>query len=402
MKTLKQLFITSALKILAIGALAGCGSDSSSTSDDLQAASQADDTRGATQTALGGAAGPAGITTLQIDATAGGLGAPTGRYTYVNLDTGAVLNLTEAEAAASTDWHIGFQRTRTKLNGGVSGPGTVTGALADAQDDFYDAGGNPDNSVFLNATAASELPSLQEVTDVSALTFSSDRHIPAITSDGGSDSWWAYNPMTHATSAAPDNWWLVKSAAGNSYAKLHATGLIRGATRDITLELFVQGVGQSSFSSTAIFPTLNIPLSGGAICYDFDAATVLGCTTTDWDIKVEYTNRSYNIWTNGGTSGSGAGAAFGTVAAADIGDYPSGTLHTNGRNISSLYKSDSAGGLFVDNSWYAYGLQGNSKLWPNYRVYAIDSGSAEYALQILSYYDLADTSGHITFRYKEL
>lgn len=346
-----------------------------------------------------------------IDATAGGFGAPPtdpkNKYTYFNLDSGAVVALTDAEATTSGDWHIAFKRSSIKLNGGVSGSGGVKGALADDQADLYNGSDtSPNVSVFLAATKDTEKEDFDAMTktNADALGYQADRNIPAITGTGGADSWWAYDPVTHATSANANNGWLVRSVEGNSYARLRATGLVKTATsRDVTLELFVQGVGQAAFSTTALTHTFNIPLAGGVKCYDFDAATEADCTGATWDIKAEYdaVARLYNLWTNGGvsTTTGGKGAAFGKIASTDIGGYVDGTHDAGGTDISGLYFSDKVGGVFVDKSWYAYSLQNDHKLYPNYRVYAIDTGAAKYKLQILSYYDAGGASGWITLRH---
>ncbi len=345
-----------------------------------------------------------GIMTVRLNATAGGLGAapgdPENKFTYFSLKTGKVIDISDEDSKSSTDWDIAFKRTNIKLNGGVSGPGDVQGAVADSQDEYYDDSGDANTSVFLNATAANELASIQAVSAVSDLDFESDRNIAAIVGGYGDQSMWSYDPLTHKVSAVPERWFVVRSAGGDSYAKLHATNLVRTATRDITLELFVQGVGESAFSATALTPTFSLPLAGGAVCYDFDTNTNLDCSDHNWDIKVEYADRMYNVWTNGGVSGAGEGAALGPVS--DIDSYVSGTLLSSGRDYSAMYRKDSVGGVFVDNSWYEYGLQGAHKLWPNYRVYAIKDSDHEYALQILSFYDEAGTSGMISFRYKPL
>lgn len=351
------------------------------------------------------------MASVQIDATAGGLGAspddPKNKYTYFNLDTGQVVNLSDADATASSAWHIAFKRTSIKLNGGVSGPGTVAGAVADAQDDFYDAAtGDPNPSVFLNATAESELAAFDAVTSAADLTFAEDRNVPYIKGDGSSDGWWLYSgPPTYTVSANPDKWWLVRSAAADSYTKFHVTNIVQ-ASRDITLEMFIQGTGNSAFSTTPITWMATIGAAGGSNCFDIDAAAEVDCTTaaTDWDIKVEVSadGRDWNIWSNGGVSGSGNGGAFGPIDSATIGAYVSGTSSPAGTDITRFYGQDSAGGVFKDNTWYAYSLQGNNKLWPNYRVYAIGTGSVQYKLQILSYYNDAGTSGWIRFRYEGL
>jgi len=392
MKAAKQPLIGPALIVLAVGSLSGCGGGNND--NDPQANNSPDN--------------PEGVITKQIDATAGGRGVaaddPANKYTYFNLGTEQVVELTDAEAETSSDWHIGFKRTNFKLNSGVSGPAGVKGAVADAQDDFYDVNGDPNSSVFLNASAASELAALDGVTSINGLTFVEDRNIPYIKGDGSSEGWWLYaGPPTHAVSANPDKWWLIKSAAANSYAKFNVTNIVQ-ASRDIRLDLFIQGVADSAFSTTATQWTAAIGAAGGSRCFDIDITAEVDCTTAaaDWDIKVEVAGQSWNIWTNGGVSGSGSGGAFGSFDSTAIADYLSGTINTSGTVISEMYGQDSAGGLFKDNTWYAYSLQGNNKLWPNYRVYAIDTGSAQYKLQILSFYDEAGTSGMIKFRYEGL
>jgi len=394
MKATKQKLLSLALIPFAVGVLSGCGSG---TKDNGPV--PGDD---------GSSNADGGVISQQIDATAGGRGAasddPANKYTYFNLATDTVLELTDAEAATSSDWHIAFKRTNFKLNGGASGPGSVKAVVAAAQDGFYASNGDPDNSVFLNASAESERAVLDGVSNIDGLSLEEDRNIPSIKSDGSDEAWWLYaGPPTHAVSANPDLWWLIKSAAADSYAKFQVTDIVQ-ASRDITLSLFIQGVGDSVFSSTATPWTAAIGAADGSRCFDIDSAAEVDCNTaaTDWDIKVEVVGQAWNIWTNGGVSGSGSGGAFGSFDSADIVGYVSGTVSASGTDITRMYDQDSVGGVFENNTWYAYNLADNSKLWPNYRVYVIDTGSAQYKLQVLSFYDVAGTSGMIQFRYQNL
>ncbi len=390
MQVIKPSLLNFAFIPIMLGTLVGCGGGSNGNDLDPNEGSAKQDNA------------------ITINATAGGRGAaaddPANKYTYFNLATKAVVELSDAEAATSSDWHIAFKRTSIKLNGGVAGPGSVTGVLAAAQDDFYDVKGDPDNSVFLNASATSELATLNGVTSINGLALVEDRNIPYIKGDGSSDGWWLYaGPPTHVVSANADLWWLIKSATADSYAKFNVTHIVQ-TTRDITLDLFIQGTADSEFSSTATAWTAAIGAAGGSRCFDIDSVAQVDCSTaaTDWDIKVEVVAQSWNIWTNGGVSGSGSGGAFGSFETTDIVNYVSGTVNTSGTDISAMYGQDSAGGVFKDNSWYAYNLEANSKLWPNYRVYIIDTGSVQYKLQMLSFYDAAGTSGMLKFRYQNL
>jgi HmuY protein len=372
---------------LTLGLLSACGGD------------------GNTDPAANNTTQPA-IAALQVAATAGGYGAaandPANKYTYVNLDRTEIIDLSDEQAERSGAWHIAFKRTNIKLNGGVSGPGAVQGALADGQDSFYDANGDADSSVFLNANADSELTSFESATDSSALTFSKDRNVPYIKGDGSNNGWWLYSGApTYSVSANPDQWWLIKSASADSYAKFHVSNIVQ-SSRDISLEFYIQAKTDSAFSNTLSLWTANIGSAGGSRCFDIDTVMAVDCDADSWDIKVEVAGQSWNIWTNGGVSGTALAGAFGPFDPSTAATYISGTLSPGGTNITRMYGQDSAGGLFKDNSWYAYGLQGASKLWPNYRVYAVDTGNSVHKLQILSYYDQSGMSANYNLRHADI
>ncbi|MEM7293535.1 MAG: HmuY family protein [Pseudomonadota bacterium] len=380
---------------LLVAALAGlsllltaCGGGSSSSSDG-----------GGSSSSSSGGSGDS-FTSVQIDATAGGFGAPAddpaNTFTFFNFDTGAVVENPTLRGGLMDDWHIAFKRTNIKLNGGVSGPGVVTGSVADSQDEYYDTSGDPDSSVFLNASASLEVGSLDAVTDTSALTFESDKDNPAVVGDGGDESWYAYDFMTHVVSANTDIWNIARGAAGSSFAKFHVTNIVQ-ATREITLELFVQGSVDVAFSMTPVSWTASIGAGGGALCYDFDTTAEVDCTSAaaDWDLQVEVSadGRGWYIWTNGGVRGDGSsGAAFGPL------DSGAAMAFVSGASVPN-YFSDTQSGVFKSSSWYAYNLTGSHRLWPNYRVYVIDTGSIQYKMQITSYYNNAGTSGYYSIRY---
>lgn len=340
---------------------------------------------------------------MSFDATAGGFGAPPSdpdnKFTYIDLGEREVVDLTDAEAASSQAWDIAFKRSDVRLNGGISGPGSVEGAVADAQEEFYNGDGSPNTSVFFSATPEGELQAFEDVTSASGLTFHEDTYAPAIVGDGTEDGWWLYDFMTHEVSANDDAWWIVRSAEDglDSYAKLRVSNIVQ-ADRHITFEMYVQGDGDAGFpamSTTPVEYTAGLGADGGTACYDFDTASEVGCGTDGWDFQVEVSadGRTWAIWTNGGITDDGDAAAFGPI------DDPDG--YASDADVPH-WSVDSAGGVFAESSWYAYSLQGKHDLWPNYRVYVIDTSSAQYKLQILTYYDEAETSGMYTIRVDEL
>lgn len=362
---------------------------------------------------------PPGVsfTTQTVDATAGGLGTPAGdprnKYTYVNLATGSIVDLSDADAATSSDWDIAFKRSLLKLNGGLSGPKGVVGYFTDNNADAYDVNNVPVLSWFQAATAETELSDFESVTAAripADTDFKTDKLVTAIKGDGTNDGWWFYHGApTFAVTAVATNWWVVRSSEGDTYTKVHVAELVRDSTasvRRFTLEWYYQGPADAVFGAGLQSRVVEVPLAGGAAYVDFDAPAddADPGNVPNWDLKIEYdgTAREYRITLNGGVSGTGRAAAFGPTTTPD--SYTSGTDST----LVTHYRSDSAGGIFVDSSWYAYGQTFSPavdhKLWPNYRVYLIKSGTDVYKLQILSYYHPQTTteSGWYTIRFERV
>jgi hypothetical protein len=68
-----------------------------------------------------------GVWTATVDASAGGFqGAARNPFLYIDLDTGAKVEVTDLEAGRTdVTWDIAVRRTSTFINGGDSGPGAV-------------------------------------------------------------------------------------------------------------------------------------------------------------------------------------------------------------------------------------------------------------------------------------
>lgn len=164
-------------------------------------------------------------------------------------------------------------------------------------------------------------------------------------------------------------------------------------------------VSDPVFSETAVSWVAPVPGDGDAICFDIDAGEETSCDdSSTWDLKFD---SDMKLWTNGGVSGSGAGAALGLLSWTDLLSWTSATVDpSSGTDVSSVYIEDSAGGVFTDSLWYAYDLEGTHLLYPNDRVYLIsdnpsDDTAAEYALQVIGYYggDGGTTSGYPRLRW---
>ncbi len=374
------------IPLAALVALSGCsgGSSGGSSSSSVEADETSND----------------GTTALVVDAS------DYEAYRYLNLETGELLDLSAAEAGTSTEWHLGFRRNSVIVNGGASGPGQVGAALVAAQDDFYLASGEPDSNVFLNATPDSELEHLLASYDAAGLTFTQDEIVAAVMGSGDMTGtlmdlgWYNYDMATHSISVNDSNAWILRSAEGNSFATLQATALTYDRTTGlaVTFSLNVEAAGTQGFVTPATFAA-SLPAEGGQQCFDFDTNAVVDCASDSWDLQLEVAGRDWNVWLNSGASGTGQAGAFGILDAASLGDYAGSAAIPE-----QHYVTDSPAGLFLESDWYAYNLSGGHKLWPNYRVYLIDTDisddtAARYQLQITNYYSEAGTSGHPNLRF---
>ena len=332
-------------------------------------------------------------------------------YVYLNLDTNTELSLTAEQAASSTDWHVAFRRFSVQLNGGASGPGAVAGAIADAQTDFYDAGGDPLVSVFTNATPESELSAF-EATLAAPGSWATDSVVTQLRGTSSTDGgWYLYNPMNGVMSANTENGWLIRSGEGNSYARMRAQELTFATRSGNGVESFefafdVQVPGTDQLTGSATFSG-SIPPAGGEVCFDFDADANVACSGTLWDVKIAFFGRDFYLRSNGGVSGEGAGAVFGPFEWDELSAWTSATIEPSGSSVVARYQEDVTSGIFDESSWYAYNLTGAHRLWPNYAVYLIDTNQADdaapqYALQITGYYDATGASGYPRLRWRRI
>ncbi|MGB1581244.1 MAG: HmuY family protein [Nevskiales bacterium] len=362
---------------------------------------------GETATSNCSAADADGVISCVVDATS---------YTdfvFFDFETGETVNLSEAQARSSDAWDIALRRYTVKSNGGSSSDGTSNagGALAAAQDDFYDANGDPNSSVFTNATAAGEREHL-----VTTLAIPDDWTEDSVVTTfdvepvSGDYGWYLYNFTDGNIGPNPGNGWILRSGEGDSYARMRVTGLdfptrSGNGVQSFEISFDVQPSGVSSFSTTATF-TGSIPGEGGEICFDFDNDQTVACSGKNWDIKIGFVGRDFFLNTNSGPNGDGDAGGFGPLPWADAQSYTNGTTGPGGEPLALLYQADADKSIVNLEDWYAYNLSNQHQLWPNYRVYMInsditDDNSALYAIQIINYYHPSTgVSGHISFNYR--
>ena len=98
-------------------------------------------------------------------------------------------------------------------------------------------------------------------------------------------------------------------------------------------------------------------------------------TSSDWDLAFD----GFDVFTNGGASGAGQGAAFGPLDAA--------TFASGDTSEVPFLTPDKAGGAFLD--WYAYQSETHA-LYSRYHVYGVREGARSWKVQILTYYGQRD------------
>jgi len=314
------------------------------------------------------------------------------------------LNLITGEAVGKDDtWHVAFNRNAAMLNSGASGTGNVGGALGDAQAGFYKASGEPDLNVFLNTSPDAELSHLKETFPAPA-KWSADALVSAF-----GKSWYDYDLQNHAVTQADNIGYLVRSAEGDSYARMRIKSLHFGASaQTFELEFKVQPNTSQQFAPQIITFGQPAGYTSGSVCFDFDADATVDCATSElWDVMIGFAGREVFLRTNSGPSGPGQGGAVGPFDWNELKNYTSATTDTSGQSLKPAYVPDTTGGTFTDNLWYEYNLQGAHKLWPNYRVYLINTDTKTesapvYALQIISYYGEDGSSGQPVVRWKPI
>lgn len=309
------------------------------------------------------------------------------KFVYWDLDAGEVVELTEEEAATDTVWDVAFKRTSVFLNSNnADNPVSVydTGNNAD----FWDAEGNAVVDSFVNATADSEK---QEYLDVDTTAIpTDDTMFSNDVTDHILDGYYTYDFATHTVSANAENFFIVKN--NDMYTKFAVTGLTQDGrvASDFTLSV-----------SYDFADSVELMLDGAAICtgdathayVDFATASVVAADAAH-DLTVACGEGGFDFDMNIADSAVAYQDFSNNIADADT----ASTYSSYGYFKTNQYTT----AAFGDLNWYAYGIQGNHKLWSKFGVYVIKTGDKHFKFQITSYYDEEGNSGNYSFRADEL
>lgn len=317
------------------------------------------------------------------------------QWNYVDLTTGK-------SVAKSDNWHIAVQRYSVIVNSDVDV------ALLAEQSDFYN-GITPIESIFVNATASSEVEHLTQEFDLDSANFATPS--TSLITEVTGDRFFDYQFTNHKLYANDDAVWVIRSSTGSAYAKLRPIKLYDDATAsyDPTFELYVQGKDDSGFSSTPTHWQIPLTDSVGTECYDIDSNSAIDCANNEWDIHFDFNPaaRLFELKLNGGISGSGSASALlsGPFEWADNDKLTAGIQDNDDSTFtitSFHYGRDSQASTLTESPWYAYGIQGGHGIWPNYRVYGLRNDTDAFAVQFVNYYNEQAQSGHVTLRFRTL
>jgi len=325
---------------------------------------------------------------------------------YYDLDTMAVVDLTEETAATDTTWDVAFERYKLHLNGNnADKPVSIYNLNNNA--DFY---GDDGKAIGDNITAATPESELQEYLEVTTANIPSDVSMfIADESEKTIADWYNYDMSNHAVTAAETNYFVTKN--GELFSKFSVTGLVLDGTNvtDITLGYYndLPAVSSDTIADDVANGMTNLELNIANECSD-DATHiyvdfVTGSTVTAddaHDVTVTCNPSIFAMTLDLPESVTAMQDFENKVNSVDnAGIYEGyGYFSANYKNISGY--SEVAKGSF--SSTFVYGAQGGHTLWSDYNVYIVKSGDKHFKLQFTSYYDEEGTSGSISFRADEL
>lgn len=288
-------------------------------------------------------------------------------------DGGSPVSVTDP--ASSTDWDMAFRRFSVKLNGGVSGPGEVSGA-------------NLENNAALDSAAVLALAQVdadaafEAVTSaaVAGATFIADGLVEETT------AWLSFGQM--GPQANPSAAWKVRLADGE-HAVFRAIEFTFGGSAKFEVR------HQTSGGQLAAIDTVDVDLSMGPAWVDFESGASVGPMGCIWDISVTPgAEITVNDACNVGTFPLDTGEDFSTMTGADDAPEYGAFLSSSAGAFPSTV--DDAEGVF----WY--NIDGSNLLFPTYNVYLVRVGTTVYKVQIVDYYDATGASGFPTVRFEQL
>ncbi len=303
-------------------------------------------------------------------------------FVYLNLADG--VQVSPADPASSTEWHMAFRRFSVRLNGGVSGLGSVAG---------YNLGTNADAS-------ATEVVALTPDDGRAAFGAVTDADVPAssafvedgLAPDPGS-TWFRFEPQIGTLVADPRAAWKVRESSGRGHALFRVAELRMQGPRPLGLEIEFRR--QDPGGTLGEAGTRTVDLTRGPGLVGFAGTGTPPASGCEWDIGV---SPEFAVLVNGdcgaGTFPLDSAEDFTTVTRADNAPEYADYLSV----IAGAFPAgvDDAAGFF----WY--GIQESNRMWPTYNVFLVRAEGEVYKVQLLDYYNATGVSGFPAVRFRRL
>lgn len=305
-------------------------------------------------------------------------------FAYLNLADGGSL-VTPSDPSTSTEWHMAFRRFNVRLNGGVAGPGAVsgfnTGNNADLSAEEITALGAADGEAAFAAVTDADIPG--------ASSFTEDMLVP----DEGA-TWFRFDPQAGTIVANPGAAWKVRESSGRGHAVFRVVDLRMDGMRPLGLSIEYRR--QDPGGTLGPADTAVINFTGGPVFLGLSEGeqhqTGDGC---GWDLGASpELVVSVNGSCQAGTFPLDPTDSFTALERADDAPGYAGFLSV----IAGAFPvtADDASGIF----WYD--IRENSRMWPTYNVFLVRAGEEVYKVQIFDYYGATGQSGFPSVRFQRL
>ena len=314
------------------------------------------------------------------------------------------LNLSTGKIVTDDSWQFAYQKyIGFKINGGTSADGNMAGCVAKSYPALYGDDNKPIEAEFKKLTATSTKSDFEAVksSDCNSSQFIADTITTQIKNGDWLNADYSTGAPVFRASTDSNNSWIVRSAAGDAYArvKVKTVSVVFGAATTRKIVLASEKWNGTTFDAAVDSPELDF--SSTKVYWDMDSNTIVAKDDA-WELAISVVGRTYPLQVNGGASGTGK-AGIGLVLNGDA------ETVTDPTKTSEVYKyfGDEAKGAMSGPGGYGpleYSVSGNHKMWPTFAVYIIKDGEKSYKAQVLSNYgaDGSLGSGNLFVRYEEL
>ncbi len=280
----------------------------------------------------------------------------------------------------TASWDIALRRFEVRVNGGVTGTGSVTG---------YGFGNNKRATkdqvlAFTNQNTLASFDSVRDAQIPADSLFKADRLIPNANA--------FLNLGAGIPTANAAAYWKVRTSTGGfALMRVTAIAFTGRALTSVSFEARSQsgttlGAPQAFTITTGSTP-VSVSLASGS------AVTPSGC---NWDILVSPAvyEISVNTACNVGTYPGAATPGFATTTSAS--DAPQFAAYLSVLTGPVPNAIEDIGGPF------RYDLNGDQRLSPTFNTYLIRNGTKTYKLQVIGYYGTSGAGGFPTLRYARI